>query len=555
MIGIKIKSVSSLEKILPFQNFEEISETTVFYSLKNERINVQFIISNENNGDDARRDNLCFISASGAHDYCSLRLVRNVIADLPCYPWDESQGTPLFINSENNVYPDILEELDSGNRLNLLPGNNTVWLEYTPTVSGTETIIFSMDRGDEHISKSITIYVSDSILPESDLIFTEWFHCDCLATYYNVPVFSEKHWEIIKKYLSTAARNGINCILTPVLTPPLDTEIGTYRPAVQLVDIKKTGNNFSFSFERLGRWISLCQSVGIRYFEISHLFTQWGAKYAPQVIAETENRTERIFGWDTPGTEGEYPSFLSCFLPELVNFLKDHNVLDRCRFHISDEPSGDEAIKNYAKARKIVDPILKDCRIIDALSDIRFFRTGAADIPVPPVNHIEPFLNEEIDERWTYYCCSQFKKVSNRFIAYPSYRNRIIGIQMYKYDIKGFLQWGYNFYYSMGSRRLINPFTCQSGDGKVPSGDPFSVYPSVKGTAIESIRLAVFYEAIQDYMALKICEKIIGRENVIKIIDGTAGMNVTFTEYPQRAGYILEIREKINRIIEDKWEQ
>jgi hypothetical protein len=548
MDAIRIKSVSSLEKILPFQDFDDITQTDVFYALKKERINVQFVISAQN---DSRRDNSVVVSVSGARENYSLRLVRNVIADLPCYPDDRSPGTPLFIGSENNVYPDILVELDSGNRLNLLPGNNTVWFEYTPAENGTEIINFSVDCGSLHASKNIIVNVTDAVLPESDLIFTEWFHCDCLATYYNVPVFSERHWEIIENYLSTAARNGINCILTPVFTPPLDTEQGSYRPAVQLVTVKKSEDGYAFSFERLERWINLCQSIGIRFFEISHLFTQWGAKYAPQVVAETEKGTERIFGWDTPGTEGEYPVFLSRFLPELVGFLKKKGIIDRCRFHISDEPSGDEAIENYARARKIVDPYLKGCRIIDALSDVRFFRTGAADIPVPPVNHIGPFLDEEINERWTYYCCGQFDRVSNRFIAYPSFRNRIIGIQLYKFNIKGFLQWGYNFYYSMGSRRLVNPFTCQSGDGKVPSGDAFSVYPSHDGTAIESVRLAVFYEAIQDYAALRLCERMIGRENVVKVIDDTAGMNVTFTDYPPSAGYILELREKIDRLIEN----
>ena len=49
---------------------------------------------------------------------------------------------------------------------------------------------------------------------------------------------------------------------------------------------------------------------------------------------------------------------------------------------------------------------------------------------------------------WVYYCCGQGYKVSNRFIAMPAWRNRILGVQLYKYKMEVFLHWGYNFSYS-----------------------------------------------------------------------------------------------------------
>jgi len=41
-----------------------------------------------------------------------------------------------------------------------------------------------------------------------------------------------------------------------------------------------------------------------------------------------------------------------------------------------------------------------------------------------------------VPELWGYYCCWQAIEVSNHFLAQPSARNRIIGPQIYKYDIK-----------------------------------------------------------------------------------------------------------------------
>ena len=71
---------------------------------------------------------------------------------------------------------------------------------------------------------------------------------------------------------------------------------------------------------------------------------------------------------------------------------------------------------------------------------------------------MDTFLDHGVEHLWTYYCCGQGEDVSNRFMAMPSARNRIRGAQLFKYHIEGFLQWGYNFWYSMLSKRPIDPY-------------------------------------------------------------------------------------------------
>ena len=93
--------------------------------------------------------------------------------------------------------------------------------------------------------------------------------------------------------------------------------------------------------------------------------------------------------------------------------------------------------------------------IMDALSSIDYYKDGIVEHPVPACDHIEPFYEAEVPDLWTYYCCGQHTDVPNRFISQPSYRNRIIGFLFYKYDIKGFLQWGYNFYNSHFSLQMV----------------------------------------------------------------------------------------------------
>ena len=51
---------------------------------------------------------------------------------------------------------------------------------------------------------------------------------------------------------------------------------------------------------------------------------------------------------------------------------------------------------------------------------------------------IAPFLQHQVPGRRTYYCCLHANKVSNMFIAFLSYRNRILGVQLFKYRVEGF---------------------------------------------------------------------------------------------------------------------
>ena len=62
------------------------------------------------------------------------------------------------------------------------------------------------------------------------------------------------------------------------------------------------------------------------------------------------------------------PVFLAAFLPQLDAYLKNKGIADVTYFHISDEPDGEEAKKNYLKAKKLVKSLLPGYKIMDAIS-------------------------------------------------------------------------------------------------------------------------------------------------------------------------------------------
>jgi len=480
--------------------------------------------------------------------WITVRKVELVPSEMPCYADHDDN----ILRDTPGLYPDLLRPLDAEG-LAFLPGQwRSIWVTIDPqsqVKAGVYPIdiIFENQEGEEVGREVFEIEVIGKELPKQSLIHTEWFHSDCLATWYGVEVFSEAHWEIIDKFIKTAVKHGINMILTPVFTPPLDTEVGGERPTVQLVDVEKMGSTYKFGFDRLKRWTDMCLSNGIEYFEFSHLFTQWGAKHAPKIMARENGELKRIFGWDTDAAGEEYKNFLNQFLPALIGFIKDNGLENISYFHISDEPHL-EHLDSYRNASDIVNKHLKDFTIIDALSSYEFYENGLVKNPIPATNHIEPFLEHEVPNLWTYYCCSQFKDVSNRFFNLPSARNRIIGMQLYKFNIAGFLQWGYNFWYSQYSRYPIDPFRVTDAGYAFPSGDAFVVYPGEDGP-LESLRLEVFYEALQDLRALKLLEELIGRDAVVDMLEEGLEEPITFSKYPTDHEWLLKKREQINRKI------
>ncbi len=463
---------------------------------------------------------------------------------------------PVRWNHDENVlrttpglYPDLLEPIQDGT-IPILPCQwRSLWITVRPEGNirpGTYPVEIKLKASSGSVlSKDVFhLEVIDLNLPPQRLIHTEWLHTDCIATWYRTPVFSPEHWRRLEQYIKKAVDHGINMILTPLFTPPLDTAVGGERPTVQLVDVEKNGDSYRFGFNKLHQWVEMCNRLGIEYFEFSHLFTQWGAAHAPKIMALVDGKLQQIFGWETDAASFEYKDFLDQFLPQLVKFITEHGLKERCYFHISDEPSLHD-LAAYKSASEIMGKHLADFPIMDALSNYEFYETGLVKNPIPASDHIEPFLEHEVPNLWTYYCSAQERHVSQRFFSMPSARNRILGLQLYKFNIVGFLHWGFNFYYSQYSKYPIDPFRVTDGGYWVPAGDTFLVYPGADGP-LPSIRLKVLYEGLQDLQALQLLEQYIGRDQVLTLLEEDLSTPLTFREYPTDAEWLLAKRQQIN---------
>ncbi|MBE6607192.1 MAG: DUF4091 domain-containing protein [Ruminococcaceae bacterium] len=553
---IVLKPISSLEKCFLDESIDAKREINSLSALAGETLCFQLAYTISPNPPSADNVLVYLHVDSPVKEYVKASRIESVPVRFATY---SSCVDENYLRKAPGLYPDLMIPISEASEIYPMNASlQSIWIdveiprgfeggEYPIKLSFTTG---AEGTGDTLASTEFNVKVIPADLPEQELIVTQWFHCDCLAEYYGVEVFSEKHWEIIENYMKCAAKNGMNAILTPVFTPPLDTAVGKERPTVQLVEVYDGSKQWGFDFTKLDRWIDLAQKCGLKYFEISHFFTQWGANHAPKIMGWRGGNYLRLFGWDTDATSDEYTGFLRAFIRKFIEHMKSRGLDKNCLFHVSDEPN-ESHTGSYAMAKSIIADLLEGYTMIDALSSVSFYQSGLVQTPIPAINHIEDFLAAKVPNLWTYYCCGQHTDVSNRFIAMPLSRTRIIGSQFYKYSIVGFLQWGYNFWFSMGSQGRMNPFV-NTDAGRVPAGDAYSVYPAPDGSAYESIRIRSFYEAICDLRAMKLCEELCGREAVMDAIESTFPQPFDCKHYPQDGIYILILRNKINSLIESK---
>ncbi len=542
---MKIFQTTSMKKFLKEGNVQ-CEEFKSFSALNNERFAYQIVLENE-------KDEMIDVKieiTSPLKPYITVeRADYAYINSVTEKDYDTDDG---YFTVENGfVFDPLIPVKDNTvtiDKESKLPLFITVDLcDKVPQAKYPIKVSFTFDETTQ--TKTFELEVIGAYLSDKKFMYTNWFYCDAIAQTYDVPVFSEKFWELTEKFMLAANHIGMNVIFTPIITPPLDTEIGGERLTVQLIDIEKNGEKYTFEFSKLHRWIALAKKCGMKYFEIAHLFTQWGAKCTPKIVVKENGEEKKLFGWHVPALDESYAEFLRQLLPELVKVLKKNRIAKNTFFHISDEPRGGAHLEQYKKCKALVKPYIDGITIMDALSNPEYYISGAVDCPVPATTSVHSFMNLRMKERWAYYCCSHHNNASNRFMAQYGWNTRVLGIQMFKYDIAGFLHWGYNHYYTRLAKELINPYV-KNDLNNYPSGDAFIVYPGEDGP-LYCVRSHNFYDALQDMRALWTLSEYIGKENVIRLIEDEAGMEIKFDNFPKNEEFILSLRNKVNALIKE----
>lgn len=541
-VKYQMKVLSSLVKVFPDEEPVYRPECVKLSGLWDETVSYQVAYT----GNHFLRERVDVKVVSPIAEYVRVRTVEQV----PVGRATNGIVDDNYLKTTSGLYPDLLKDIKDGKVIIRSHQWSSLWIDVKLTdeipagdyeieiqlVKDDAVICSAKENYSDRRSSSKTENYAYGMVPRR--LPCRLLSCGC---------FSEKHWEILENYFHEYVDRGCNMMMVPLFTYPLDMAVGNDRTTTQLIKVEVKNGEYHFGFDKMKRWVDLCKKCGIEYYEMSHLFSQWGAKYAPKVMALVDGKEERIFGWHTPAV-GEYTRFLQAFLPRLVEKLKEWGIAEVTYFHISDEPR-EEHLETFKAAKESLGNMLDGFHTFDALSSYEFYKHGLISKPIPGNNEIEEFLEHGLTDMWTYYCTGQFYEVSNRFMSMPSARNRIYGIQLYKYDIIGILHWGYNFYNSQHSYEHINPYQVTDASNGFPAGDPFLVYPGADGHPEESIRMMVHYEALTDLRALELLESLTSKEYVMELIEEDLDEPLTFKRYPKSDMYLIALRNKVNKEI------
>lgn len=348
------------------------------------------------------------------------------------------------------------------------------------------------------VSVPIKITVHPFTLPDArTLHITNWFSPGNLAKAHGCEPYTEPFWKWLEVWARFMADHRQDTVITPI---------------INLITAQDDGKgNLTFDFSQFDRWVELFKRAGvIGTIEGGHLAGRtggvWEAKdfdgYYPVITMPDGSRRQNPA---VTVTSEEYKQFLAQFLPALVKHLEAKGWLDSYVQHLTDEPIPENA-ESYKKAASYIREFAPKLRIIDASMCDQI--AGAIDIWVPQPSEFGPKMDffkarqKAGEEVWIYTCLSPRGKYMNRFIDYPLLDVRLLHWVNFKYDLPGYLHWGFNYWHG-------DPFADLEphwgGDNYLPAGDSHIAYPGKTGP-LSSIRLEAMRDGIEDYELLRLLE-------------------------------------------------
>lgn len=228
------KLVSSLEKVFHDQKLDDFKKVDKGSMLKNEIFSFQLIYQLKDFTRDRRH--LTLNIDSPLKEYIKPFKVKEIPSQ---YPVNIGTVDSYYLRREPGLYPDLLKPFQKNEQLIAYPQLNSIWFELNPdgkAKAGNYPIKITITENGEVVTENVfNVEIIDAMLDKDEFTMTQWFYLDCLMNYYETEAFSEKHWLAIENFMANARKYGQNMILTPVLSPELDTMPGTYRNPAQLV--------------------------------------------------------------------------------------------------------------------------------------------------------------------------------------------------------------------------------------------------------------------------------------------------------------------------------
>ena len=486
--SFKVSAVSDLIRVFEDgYNLPKAQDTLKLFGIRGEIISGQFMIQAKRNLDGLRVevDNLTHHTTGHS---LTRHITLNFVGSVMVTQNAGNQTSESYIREAPARIPDYLSE---ENQISLKKGRvQAVWLtievpEKTQSGKYLGHLKVSSNNGEqEALPIALTVY--PLTLPmERHLKVTEWFSTNYFPKFHGIKEKYSKAWfDMLSIYAENMVAHRQNIFRVPM----------------NAVEIRKTmQGELEFDFSRFDQMAQVFwDTQKMDYLETGEL-AKFGEEgwYSTDIVLKDQRVIDMRSG-DTLNLPGE--EVVPYLLPALENHLRGKGWLDKTLFHIKDEPTTRNA-RSWRKMSSYMHSLAPDLKRMDAIETTYLF--GELEIAVPKLDYLESNFElykkgqQQGAELWIYTVgIYQSGKFPNKTIDMPLIGNRVLHWLNYRYDLSGFLHWGWNYWITE------NPFK----DAGEHVGDGWHVYPAKDGL-INSLRWEQMRNGIQDYEYLWMLEK------------------------------------------------
>ncbi|WP_299556305.1 glycoside hydrolase domain-containing protein [Seonamhaeicola sp.] len=503
-----------------------IDETTnlKLSGVKNEQISVQIAIAAKKNVNNLRVDVSDFLSESGGHiagrnvqiRYVKYVPVQRARSELS---WtlkpEEIYGPEVSGFGSPDIVGDPLVEVSEV----YVPAFRAqpVWF----TVSIPKDAKSGIYKGTiSMVSKEfpkkeipITLEVLDKEIPDAKdykFFLDLWLNPNAIAVANNIELWSEKHWDLVEKYMDDLVSRGAKTITTTITHDPWKIEwidntrhsqtgIG-YTPMIQWKLLKD--NTWTYDYSIFDKYVTLALNTGLR--ERIDVFSltpfEWGGK---RYVTYFDEEKGEIIEEDFEPSDEKYEALWIAFLKDFEVHLKSKGWFEKTYLSFDESPK--DVIESILKIVKLGAPDFLNrfsiagkphtSSLAQSLSIFYLHFTSEFNKEKP----VEDLLRErkESDKTTTVYLCGE-PAYPNTFTYSPAIESQLIPWLALKMKTDGYLRWAYNSWSDKDP--FNNPVF------NFIQGDDYYVYPGEDGP-VSSIRWELMKEGIEDYELYKILEE------------------------------------------------
>ena len=357
------------------------------------------------------------------------------------------------------------------------------------TYQGTLTLKASpksSPKGKElSLSLPIVLQVADRVLPEP----SEWsFHLDlwqnpyAVARYFDVPLWSQQHFDKMRPIMETLAAAGQKVITCSVISRPWNGQ--TFDPFESMIaKMKQLDGTWQYDYTVFDRWVEFMMSCGITEQIDCYTLVPWHYRFDYYDCAT--NSVKQLAC--KPG-EAKYHDFIVPFLKDFSRHLRQKGWFERTFIAMDERPK--DQMEAAWQTIQDADPGFK----IEGAANYSVESEAADRVDDISVGFQYNLLKKEALARRTakgqkitfYTCCSPDRP--NTFTFSPPAESAFLGWHAMACGYDGYLRWAYNSWPERPDQ------DSRYNSKSWYSGDCYLVYP--EGSSIRFERLI---EGIQAY--------------------------------------------------------